>query len=177
MKIILKLSALSIIVLSFVFISCTSNQKPEAVQAVSTENNAGPADTKKDSSEMAMVVTDFFKAFDERDLKKINDLCIPETKIIHYNGAVTNTAEIIQIIKKTKDWYPRARNLSDFEYMAEDDLAVMGFQNEVTFSLPDKKVNERYIETWIFRKIGGTWKPIRIHYSKITVDKHSEEVK
>lgn len=177
MKIISKLSELSLIIISLLFISCTSNQKPEAVKTDSLENMTKHADAKKDSSDVAQIVADFFKAFDERNMKKINDLCFPETKIIHHNGAVTNTVEMIQIIKETKGWYPRIRKLSNFEYISEDDLAVLGLKNEVTFSLPDKKVNEQYIETWIFKKAGSVWKPIRIHYSKIIVDKHSEEVK
>ena len=98
-------------------------------------------------------------------------------KIIHHNGATTNTAEMVKVIAETKDWWPRTRKLSDFEFIANTDMAVVGVMNEVIFSLPEnKKTTERYNETWVFKKVEKLWKPIRIHYSKVIVEKHSEEV-
>ena len=123
------------------------------------------------------IVKDFFKAFDEKDLKRINNLCVPTTKIIHHNGVTTNTKEMCEIIKTTKNWWPRIRRMSDFEYFYNKNLAVLGFKNQVIFSLPkNKKVKEMYRETWIFKKNRQIWKPIRIHYSSILQCKHSEEV-
>jgi len=131
-----------------------------------------------DSVQVVRIVSDFFKAFDDRDLKEIDSLLIPATKIIHYNGVTTNTAEMNIIIKETKDWYPRTRKLSNYEFISDSNLAVVGLTNEVTFSLPEnKKVVEKYIETWTFNKIENVWKPIRITYVKVITDKHSEEVK
>jgi ketosteroid isomerase-like protein len=123
-------------------------------------------------------VQDFFKAFDEKDLKKIDSLWGPSMKVIHHNGATTNTAEMIKVIEETKDWWPRTRKLSDFEFIANGNLSILGLKNEVTFSLPNgKQVYEPYMETWVFEKSGNSWHPVRCHYSKVTVDKHSEEVK
>jgi ketosteroid isomerase-like protein len=98
-------------------------------------------------------------------------------KIIHHNGATTSREEMIVIIKETKNWWPRTRKLSEVEFIGSPNMAVVGILNEVIFSLPNNKtVEERYRETWIFKKTGNQWKPVRCHYSKIMVDKHSEEV-
>ena len=159
-----------------IIIGCTNAQKKSPVKTNPSDTNL---DSKKaDSLQVFTLVDDFFKAFDERDLQKINSLLIPSTKIIHYDGVTTNTNEMIKIIAETKNWWPRTRKLSDVEFIGTTDMAVIGVLNEVVFSLPEnKKVTERYKETWIFKKIEKQWKPIRSHYSKIIVDKHSEEVK
>lgn len=163
------------ILLIVVIIGCNHSQQK---QHMNTNEPAGNSSLKNsDSSAVVGIVEDFFKAFDEKDLQKINNLLLPSYKIIHYNGVTTSTDEMIKIIKETKNWWPRTRKLSDFEFMGNADMAVVGVLNEVTFSLPEnKKVEERYKETWIFRKTGTQWKAIRCHYSKIIVDKHSEEV-
>lgn len=84
---------------------------------------------------------------------------------------------MVKIIEETKNWWSRTRKLSNFEYAANANFAVVGLMNEVAFSLPaNKKVVERYNETWIFEKTEKSWKPIRIQYSKVMVEKHSEEV-
>jgi len=155
---------------------CANSQKDKSADTtqVSTQTNS----RNLDSVATVSVVQEFFKAFDEKDVKKIDSLLIPSTKIIHHNGATTNTAEMNKIIKETKDWWPRTRKLSNFEFTSNANLSVLGLKNEVTFYLPNNKtVYEPYNETWIFEKIGNSWKPIRIHYSKITVEKHSEDVK
>lgn len=157
-------------------IGCTSSPGDKSAGA----NRLGGQfnSSNSDSALAVTVVKDFFKAFDEKDLKKIDDLLIPSTKIIHHNGATTNTAEMIKIIEETKDWWPRTRKLSNYEFTSNSNLSILGLMNEVTFLLPDnKKVYEPYNETWIFGKIDSSWKPIRIHYSKVTVEKHSEDVK
>jgi ketosteroid isomerase-like protein len=134
-------------------------------------------DRNSDSALMVTIVKDFFKSFDDRDLQKMNELLDPAMKIIHHNGATTNREEMIAIIKETKNWWPRTRKLSEVEFTGSPDMAVVGVLNEVIFSLPNNKtVEERYRETWIFKKTGNQWKPVRCHYSKIMVDKHSEEV-
>jgi ketosteroid isomerase-like protein len=159
-----------LIVLLVVIIGCTNCTISQPVKIKQHDKNA-------DSTEVVTIVKDFFKSFDERDLKKMNDLLDPSMKIIHYNGATTNREEMIQIIKETKNWWPRTRKLSDVEFNGSPNMAVVGILNEVIFSLPNNKmVEERYRETWIFKKTGNQWKPVRCHYSKIIVDKHSEEV-
>ncbi|MDB5277998.1 MAG: hypothetical protein JWR61_2953 [Ferruginibacter sp.] len=134
-------------------------------------------DKNSDSVVVVTMVKDFFKSFDDRDLQKLNELLDPSMKIIHHNGATTNREEMIAIIKETKNWWPRTRKLSEVEFTGSPDMAVVGVLNEVIFSLPNNKtVEERYRETWIFKKTGNQWKPVRCHYSKIMADKHSEEV-
>lgn len=157
-------------------IGCTSSPKEKSADT----NQSGEQSNSKnsDSIEVVTFVKDFFKAFDDKDLKKINSLLIPSTEITHHNGATTNTAEMLKIIEETKDWWPRTRKLSSFEFISNSNLSIVGLLNEVIFSLPgNKKVIEPYNETWIFEKIDNSWKPIRIHYSKVTVEKHSEDVK
>ncbi|MBN8786666.1 MAG: hypothetical protein J0I84_06215, partial [Terrimonas sp.] len=71
----------------------------------------------------------------------------------------------------------QTRKLSNFEFITDGKISILGLTNEVTFSLPgNKKVYEPYNETWIFEKTDSTIRPVRCHYSKVTVDKHSEEV-
>lgn len=133
--------------------------------------------TAADSIATTEIVRSFFAAFDEKDTAKLAATLIPETQIIHHNGTVTNTQQLIQVINKTKNWWPRKRQISDFEFIAADSIAVLGFFNEVVFELPgNKSIKEPYRETWIFKRTDSGWQPVRIHYSKITVDKHSEEV-
>lgn len=130
-----------------------------------------------DSTEVTTMVHDFFQAFDERDIEKMESILTPATKIIHTNGVTTNTREMMDIIKGTKNWYPRKRNLSRIEFEGDENFAIVGLLNEVTFSLTgNKEVYEPYNETWIFSKTGNKWHPVRIHYSKIVQEKHSEEV-
>lgn len=157
-------------------IGCTNSHKDKSAD---TNQIIGQASSRNaDSIVVVNIVQDFFKAFDEKNLKKIDSLFLPSMKIIHHNGATTNTAEMIKIIDETKEWWPRTRKLSDFEFISNANLSILGLRNEVTFSLPNnKKIFEPYIETWVFEKINNQWKPIRCHYSKITVVKHSEEVK
>lgn len=159
-----------------VIMGCTDS--PDNKNAHTNQAGVHTGSGYSDSVQVVAIVKDFFKAFDEKDLKKIDALLIPSTQIIHHNGTVTDTAEMIRIIEDTKDWWPRTRKLSDFEFVSGSNLYIAGFMNEVIFSLPDnKKVIEPYNETWIFEKIVESWKPVRIHYSKVTVEKHSEDVK
>ena len=161
--------------LLIIMIGCTNAQKKQTVKT--TELDKNPALKNSDSIQVVTIVKDFFKTFDDRDLQKINDILDPAMKIIHHNGATTNREEMIQIIKETKNWWPRTRQLSEVEFIGIPDMAVVGVLNEVIFSLPkNKTVDERYRETWIFKKVEKQWKPVRCHYSKIIVDKHSEEV-
>lgn len=155
---------------------CTNSPTDKSAGTNQASNQQGSV--SQDSVAAVTIVQAFFKAFDEKDLKMIDSLLIPSMKIIHHNGATTNTEEIIKIIEETKDWWPRTRKLSNFEFTSDGRLSILGLKNEVTFSLPDnKKVYEPYNETWIFEKLDNKWRAIRCHYSKITVDKHSEEVK
>jgi hypothetical protein len=125
------------------------------------------------------IVTDFFKAFDNKDTSKIIQICLSETVIIHNNGVITNLSEMVKIIEDTQNWYPRKRVLSGFTTLLGEPYSIVGLKNVVVFNLPDGKiVEEKYMETWIFAKDSSdNWKPIRIHYSSITQEKHSEEVK
>lgn len=162
----------------FILLIITGCSNSSENDKLPTVNKDQATDTRQaDSTATAGIIADFFNFFDERNVSKIDSLLLPETKIIHHNGAVTNTAELVQIIKETKNWWPRTRRLTDFEFTEDKDLVVAGVLNKVTFSLPgNKRVVEPYRETWVFKKVQGSWKTIRIHYSKITVDKHSEEV-
>lgn len=165
----------NLLFLLVLMIGCTNAQKDQPVKT--TELDKNPALKNSDSVEVVTIVKDFFKTFDDRDLQKMNDILDPAIKIIHHNGATTNREEMIQIIKETKNWWPRTRQLSEVEFIGTPDMAIVGVLNEVTFSLPkNKTVEERYRETWIFKKVEKQWKPVRCHYSKIIVDKHSEEV-
>ncbi|MFT3678680.1 MAG: nuclear transport factor 2 family protein [Ferruginibacter sp.] len=162
--------------LLFAIIGCANSPKEKSADTNLLNNQS--SSRSLDSVAAVTVVQDFFRAFDEKDLKKIDSLFPPSMKIIHHNGATTNTTEMVQIINETKDWWPRTRRLSNYEFTSNGDLSILGLKNEVTFSLPsDKKVYEPYNETWIFEKMNDKWRPIRCHYSKITVDKHSEDVK
>jgi hypothetical protein len=153
--------------------------------SVNTERKNGNSESKNDTINIrrsdsiaaASIVKDFFKAFDKRDTLKMKSLLLPATIIVHHNGAVTNTNQMMKVIKETKNWWPRVRKLSDFEYMHDSCLSVLSLLNNVSFSLPgNKTVAEPYRETWIFKKIENVWQPVRIHYSKIITEKHSEEV-
>lgn len=164
---------LPIIVL--IILGCTNQSKENT--KVTESNNELMAAKKSDSTEVTNLVRDFFQAFDDRDLEKMEQILTPASKIIHNNGVTTDTKEMMDVIKEAKNWYPRKRNLSEFEFDADDNFAIVGVLNEVTFSLPeDKEVYEPYNETWIFKKIENKWHPIRIHYSKIVREKHTEEV-
>jgi len=132
----------------------------------------------KTKDTLIQIVRNFFKAFDEKDFKKIKKICIPKTQMIHHNGVTTNTEEMCKVIEDTINWWPRKRKIWDFDFFSSDNLSVLGLKNQVTFSLPKNKIiEELYRETWIFNKINKVWKPVRIHYSSITQQKHSEEVK
>jgi ketosteroid isomerase-like protein len=158
-----------------VMVGCTSTPKEQPATTFPAVATAGF--TSADSIAVVAVVKDFFKAFDEKDIPKMSGILGPAIKIIHHNGATTNREEMLAIIKETKNWWPRTRTLSNFECIADAGIAIVGCDNEVIFSLPEnKKVEERYKETWIFRKTAGLWKPVRCHYSKIVVEKHTEEV-
>lgn len=155
--------------------ACTNTPENEPVTLNTQHTSLGFAG--EDSLVVVTTVQEFFKAFDERDLGKMTNILDPAMKIIHHNGSTTNREEIITIIKETKNWWPRTRKLSDFECIGSADMAIVSLYNEVIFSLPkNKKVIEPYRETWIFEKIENRWKPVRCHYSKVTVSKHSEEV-
>ena len=159
----------------FVFVGCKNFQTvPDGrdTPVILAENSA-----PLDSVAAVAIVEAFFKAFDARDTHTIDSLLSPSTLIVHHNGATTNTAQMNKVIEETTNWWPRTRKLSDFVFRSDAGLSVLALKNEVTFELPDHKiVYEPYLETWIFERKDRVWKPVRIHYSKITVDKHSEEV-
>lgn len=158
-----------------IIFSC-SNQNKENKKILETKN-VSMTTRMSDSTEVTNLVRDFFQAFDDRDLEKMELILTPSTIIIHNNGVTTDTKEMMNVIKETKNWYPRKRNLSGFEFDSDENFAIVGVLNEVTFSLPeDKEVYEPYNETWIFKKFDDKWHPIRIHYSKIIREKHTEEV-
>lgn len=161
--------------IALIMFSC-SNQSKET-KIIAESSNELMSTKNKDSTAVTNIVRDFFQAFDDRNLDKMEQILTPASKIIHNNGVSTDTKEMIEVIKETKNWYPRKRKLSEFEFYADENFALVGVVNEVTFSLPeDKEVYEPYNETWIFKKINNKWHPIRIHYSKIVREKHTEEV-
>ena len=142
------------------------------------ESNTNLVNTRKsDSTKVINLVRDFFQAFDNRDYEKLEKILTPSSKIVHYNGVTTDTEEMLNILKNTENWYPRKRNLSNFEFDGDENFAFVGVVNKVTFSLPNnEKVYSPYKETWIFKKIDNNWHVIRTHYSKIVEETHSEDV-
>ena len=157
------------IILSVSIVSCSNHESNNSKQ-----NNL-PITRSQDSIAAVASVTNFFKAFDDKDVKKIALLLPGNMKIVHHNGAETSTSEMIKVIDETKNWWPRSRKLSNFEFVTDGKLSILGLKNEVTFSLPgNKSVYEPYKETWIFEKVDNSLRPIRCHYSKVTVDKREE---
>lgn len=168
----MKYSILPIVL--FTMFSCSNFSKPEKV--AETENNLQVTRTA-DSTLVTNLVRNFFQAFDERDYDRLEQILTPTSKIIHFNGVTTGTEEMMKILKETEIWYPRNRNLSNFEFDGDENFAIVGVVNEVTFLLPEgKEVYEPYKETWIFKKIDNKWHMIRCHYSKIIEEKHTEDV-
>lgn len=165
------------IVLVFIFftiLGCSNTAKEDKV----VESNEDLNSAKKADSIMATnLVREFFKAFDSRDYGRLEQILAPNSKIIHFNGVTTGTSEMLDILKETENWYPRRRNLSNFEFDGDENFAVVGIINEVTFLLPEgKEVYEPYNETWVLKKIDNEWHVIRSHYSKIIEEKHTEDV-
>jgi hypothetical protein len=137
-----------------------------------TEIEKGTISSNSESLAVITVVHDFFAAYDERDLTRLGNLLTPTTQIIDHNGETTNTREMLTKIEEAENWWPRKRKLWDFEYTSNGSLAVLGLKNQVNFSLPNnEEVETLYNETWILEKDGSEWKPVRIHYSKITQNK------
>jgi ketosteroid isomerase-like protein len=161
MKIFLLISILTIVT------STNYPKKETSINKISTPQS--------DSTEVVKTVIDFFDAFDNRDLKTLDAILLPTSKIVHFNGVTTNKDEMMKIIRETKTWLPRKRRLSNYEFISDCNLAVVGFTNEVSFTSEQSETSEaKYTETWTFQKIGTSWKPIRITYSKVIADKHSE---
>ena len=107
-----------------VITGCKNAKKEEPAKTNEYDKNA-------DSVQVVGIVKDFFKAFDERDLQKMNEILGPGIKIIHHNGATTNRDEMLTVIKETKNWWPRTRKLSDFEFIGSAGIALVGVMNEV----------------------------------------------
>jgi hypothetical protein len=140
-----------------------------------SQNGQSQEQTDSESLAVISVVREFFKAFDERDLTKLYNLLTPTTKIIDHNGVETSTEGLLTTIEGAENWWPRKRKLWDFEYTSNGTLAVLGLKNQVNFSMQNNEERETlYNETWILEKNGLEWKPVRIHYSKITPDNHLE---
>lgn len=170
-NIIIAIISLSVLIIP----GCTSSPSPGNKEVAKESIAAEP--TPQDSIAAVRIVEDFFKAFDELDTVKIASLLLPTTEIVHHNGVITNNAQLIQVMNEAENWWPRVRKLSGIGYLQSSGLAVVTCLNEVTITLPDNKfVYEPYRETWILKKVENGWKPIRIHYSKIIAEKHSEEV-
>ena len=90
----------NLLFLLVVMIGCKNPPKDQPVNT--SEHNENLISKNSDSIQVVMIVKDFFKTFDERDLQKMNEILDPAMKIIHHNGATTNREEMIQIIKETK---------------------------------------------------------------------------
>ncbi len=161
---------LTIALLSFI-IGCSSSS--ENVVAERSENNEPPS-IEDDSLNTTKIAIDFFEAFDDRDLEKLDEILDVKTQIIHHNGVVTGKEEMIDIVKNAQNWVPRERTLRDFTFHSNASLAVVGFINEVTFLIPNRDQTFRYNETWILEKKGNEWYPLRAHYSLVTAEQHSE---
>ena len=129
---------------------------------------------KSDSVQIAKLVYDFFAAFDSREIEKIEKMLHPNSVIIHNDGVANTKTELLNIIKSAKKWSSRKRKFKDFTFHSNSSLAFLGFINEVTFPVPNGEHTIQYQETWIFVNELDNWYPLRIHYTLVTKDKHSE---
>ncbi len=90
--------------ITLIIFSC-SNQSKEN-KKIKESSNELMATKKSDSTEVTNLVRDFFQAFDDRDLEKMEQILTPTSIIIHNNGVTTDTKEMMGVIKETKNWYP-----------------------------------------------------------------------
>lgn len=144
----------------------------------------GPATAKLPhataQSEVASIalVRAFFVAFDARNEPAMLRLMAPTASLTHDNGVTTDVPTMMKIIRETREWPPRTRELSHFRV---EPLAggaqVLTLLNKVRFTPAGRAPTEsNYNETWVLEKGSNGLKAVRIHYSLVTREQHSEDV-
>jgi len=124
-----------------------------------------------------MFVKRFFEAFDARDYEGMQKTFAPDATIVHDNGVVTTIPEMMNIIRTTEEWSPRQRELTKFQTHWVGDIVIVGFRNNLTYEPRDRPpINSAYTETWVLRRTGSGFQALRVHYSLVTAEKHSEDV-
>lgn len=146
--------------------ACTPSVKEKSA----SQDSSDPKSTAiADSIEAVAAVQGFFDAFDARDLTKLDSILAPSSKIFHYDGSTTNRGEMIQLVQEASEWWPRKRNLTDFEFTTDGKISILGLKNDVDFTMTNGKTMSRiFLETWILEKYNNVWKPIRCHYTIVS---------
>lgn len=147
------------------------------VLCASMDLTAGSSTLGEREAAIGFVET-FFAAFDVRDLRAIEAAFVPSAKIVHDDGVITDVPTMLGIVKDTRSWAPRRRNLSQFEV---DELGsgvvLVTCRNHVVFAPGTSAASEyTYSETWVLRPWRGRLRAVRSHYSRVTETEHSEEV-
>ncbi len=123
------------------------------------------------------LVRNFFSAFDSRDYAAMEAAFLPGATLVHDNGVMTSLPEMMQIIRTTSGWPPRERELSGFKIRWVGEVAIAGLRNRVTFRPTDRApTTSTYTETWVLERTPAGLKTVRVHYSLVTAERHSEEV-
>lgn len=150
-----------------------------AVAAVISPALASPPRTVVKSENAGIsTVRAFFTAFDARDETAMRRLLASTATITHDNGVTTDVPTMMRIISGTAEWPPRTRELSNFTIakLAGGD-EVVTFINKVRFTPARRQPSEsKYNETWVLEKERTGMRAIRVHYSLVTQEKHSENV-
>jgi hypothetical protein len=148
---------------------------PLALIAQTTQGAASPAKAA-DTAAVALVHS-YFKAFDARDYKALENVFVPQATIVHHDGVVTDIPKMLAIIRNAKAWPPRDRKLSNFETTEVGDATLVSCLNEVTFHRPYKsRVKHTYAATWVMVPTASGIKAVRFHYSRVTRQEHSEDM-
>ena len=125
--------------------------------------------------EAIALIQRFFDAFDSRDYAAIEEAFAPGATLVHNNGVMTSLAEMLEIIRTTKEWSPRVRELSGFRTRWVDRVAVVGLRNRVTVEPQNRpSATATYSETWLLQRTESGLKAFHVHYSLVTAEKHSE---
>jgi len=157
--------ALLCILITTAFVSCSASKaaKAETPQA--------------DDVAAHMFVQRFFEAFDARDYEEMQKSFAPDATIVHDNGVVTDVPEMMNIIRTTEEWPRRQRELTKFQTHWAGDIVIVGYRNKVTYEpLNRPPISAAYTETWVLRRTESGFQALRVHYSRVTAEKHSEDV-
>ena len=129
-----------------------------------------------DDAQARTLIQDFFDAFDSRDYAAIEETFVPDAALVHHDGVITSLAEMLEIIRAAKEWPPRERELAGFQTRWIDRVAIVGLRNRVTFKpLNRPSTTATYNETWILQRTESGLKAVRVHYSRVTAQRHSED--
>lgn len=135
-----------------------------------------PADTKDRKDAAIRLVRQFFEAFDARDMTRIEASFAPSAQIIHHNGVITDIPTMLTIVRETKRWAPRKRELSDFKVkeLGGGYMLVTCRNHIVADPSTPQETAYTYIETWLLQSVDGALRAIHVHYSMVTAKEHSE---